>query len=88
MLPHDNYYRHRPDLSDEERDAINFDHPESLETELMVEHLKVSLISVILPPFLISCLSLINSVPLSFASSRLVLTSLSWGGAGAKTTVH
>mmetsp|Transcript_40871 Transcript_40871/g.81879 ORF Transcript_40871/g.81879 Transcript_40871/m.81879 type:complete len:352 (-) Transcript_40871:24-1079(-) len=40
VLPHDNYYRHRPDLSDEERDQINFDHPESLETELMVEHLK------------------------------------------------
>lgn len=39
ILPHDNYYRHRPDLSDEERDKINFDHPDSLETELMVEHL-------------------------------------------------
>mmetsp|Transcript_2504 Transcript_2504/g.5947 ORF Transcript_2504/g.5947 Transcript_2504/m.5947 type:complete len:361 (+) Transcript_2504:190-1272(+) len=40
VLPHDNYYRHRPDLSDEERDRINFDHPESLETELMAEHLE------------------------------------------------
>ena len=26
---------------DQERDLINFDHPESLETELMVEHLMV-----------------------------------------------
>ena len=28
------------DLSDEERERINFDHPDSLETDLMVEHLK------------------------------------------------
>ena len=39
VLSHDNYYRHRPDLTDEERDKINFDHPDSLETALMVEHL-------------------------------------------------
>ena len=29
--------RGSPDLSDEERDRINFDHPESLETELMAQ---------------------------------------------------
>ena len=39
-LSHDNYYKHRPDLSDGERDQINFDHPDSLETELMVHDLK------------------------------------------------
>eukprot|EP00292_Cryptomonas_paramecium_P008741 CAMPEP_0113673278 /NCGR_PEP_ID=MMETSP0038_2-20120614/6765_1 /TAXON_ID=2898 /ORGANISM="Cryptomonas paramecium" /LENGTH=283 /DNA_ID=CAMNT_0000589711 /DNA_START=214 /DNA_END=1061 /DNA_ORIENTATION=- /assembly_acc=CAM_ASM_000170 len=43
VLPHDNYYRHRPDLSDEERDNINFDHPDSLETELLCTHLQALL---------------------------------------------
>ncbi len=38
-LQHDSYYRHRPDLSEAERENINFDHPESLENELLVEHL-------------------------------------------------
>uniref|UniRef100_A0A7S4N6W7 Uridine kinase n=1 Tax=Guillardia theta TaxID=55529 RepID=A0A7S4N6W7_GUITH len=40
VLSHDNYYRHRPHLTVEERDNINFDHPDSLETELMVQHLQ------------------------------------------------
>lgn len=39
MLQHDAYYRHRPDLSFEERTKVNYDHPDSLETELLVEHL-------------------------------------------------
>lgn len=39
LLQHDAYYRHRPDLSDAERESINFDHPDSLENELLVEHL-------------------------------------------------
>ena len=43
VLSHDNYYRHRPHLTVEERDNINFDHPDSLETELMVQHLQVSM---------------------------------------------
>ena len=40
VLSHDNYYKHHPEMSDEERDKINFDHPDSLDTALMVEHLK------------------------------------------------
>lgn len=40
VLSHDNYYKHRTDLSDEERDKINFDHPDSLDTALLVHHLK------------------------------------------------
>lgn len=40
VLSHDNYYKHRPDLSDEERDKINFDHPDSLDTLLLVQHLQ------------------------------------------------
>jgi uridine kinase len=39
IIEHDNYYRDRPDLSYEDRCQLNFDHPESLETELLVEHL-------------------------------------------------
>jgi uridine kinase len=39
ILQHDNYYRDRPELSYEERCAQNYDHPASLETELLIEHL-------------------------------------------------
>jgi uridine kinase len=39
ILEHDSYYRDRGDLSYEERCGLNFDHPESLETELLVAHL-------------------------------------------------
>ena len=37
-LQHDSYYCHRPELSFEERSTQNYDHPDSLETELMVAH--------------------------------------------------
>ena len=39
ILEHDAYYRDRPDLPLEERNLLNFDHPDSLESELLVEHL-------------------------------------------------
>jgi len=39
IIEHDAYYRNRQDLSFEERCSLNFDHPESLETELLVEHI-------------------------------------------------
>jgi uridine kinase len=39
LIQHDSYYRHRPELSLEERTRVNYDHPDSLETELLVEHL-------------------------------------------------
>jgi uridine kinase len=38
LLEHDRYYRDRSDLSLEERAALNYDHPESLETDLLVSH--------------------------------------------------
>lgn len=38
-VAHDAYYRDRRDLTLEERRAINFDHPDSLETSLMAEHI-------------------------------------------------
>ena len=37
-LDHDRYYRDRNDLRLEERAALNYDHPDSLETDLMVRH--------------------------------------------------
>lgn len=40
FLPHDAYYRDLHELSYEERARTNFDHPDSLETELLVEHVK------------------------------------------------
>jgi uridine kinase len=38
VLEHDRYYRERSDLRLEERAALNYDHPDSLETDLMVRH--------------------------------------------------
>lgn len=40
FLQHDAYYRDRSHLPAEERADVNFDHPDSLETELLVEHLE------------------------------------------------
>jgi uridine kinase len=39
VLDHDAYYRDRSGLSPEERQAINYDHPDAMETELLVAHL-------------------------------------------------
>jgi len=39
-LQHDSYYRDRSHLPPEERGEANFDHPDALETELMVEQLR------------------------------------------------
>ncbi|HXG57305.1 MAG TPA: uridine kinase [Vicinamibacterales bacterium] len=38
VLEHDRYYRDRADLRLEERAALNYDHPDSLETDLLVHH--------------------------------------------------
>lgn len=40
LIQHDSYYRDLKHLSFEERTEQNFDHPSSLETELMIRHLK------------------------------------------------
>lgn len=40
VLDHDRYYRDYPDLRFEDRAALNYDHPDSLETPLMVEHVQ------------------------------------------------
>lgn len=39
-LPHDAYYRDLRNLPPEQKATINFDHPNSLESELMVEHIQ------------------------------------------------
>jgi uridine kinase len=39
LLEHDGYYRNFGHLTAEERAKINFDHPQSLETELLMEHI-------------------------------------------------
>jgi uridine kinase len=39
-LDHDRYYRDRNDLRLEERAALNYDHPDALETDLMVQHVR------------------------------------------------
>lgn len=40
LLHHDAYYRHMDELSFEERTRVNYDHPKSLETELLIKHLE------------------------------------------------
>lgn len=39
-LPHDAYYKDLSSLPKPQRDEINFDHPNSLETSLMIEHVE------------------------------------------------
>lgn len=43
VIPHDAYYKDLGDLSYEDRKSINYDHPESLDTDLLLEHLQILL---------------------------------------------
>ncbi|MCS7061626.1 MAG: zeta toxin family protein, partial [Anaerolineae bacterium] len=40
VLQHDSYYRDRSELRLEERARLNYDHPDSLETDLFVRHVQ------------------------------------------------
>lgn len=40
VLPHDSYYRNYLDLPKDLLDGKNFDHPDSLETDLLIQHVK------------------------------------------------
>lgn len=40
FLPHDAYYRDFSHLPSEERARVNYDHPDALETELLIQHLQ------------------------------------------------
>lgn len=41
IVYHDNYYKRRDGIPFEERKKINFDHPDALETDLLIQHLKM-----------------------------------------------
>jgi uridine kinase len=41
FLPHDAYYKDLSDLPPNQRVMINFDHPDSLDTELMIKHIQL-----------------------------------------------
>jgi uridine kinase len=43
VIQHDSYYRDLSHLPHEERKELNFDHPEALDTPLLVEHLGILL---------------------------------------------
>jgi len=40
VMPQDSYYKDNSDITLEERQKINFDHPDSLEFTLLIDHLK------------------------------------------------
>lgn len=40
LIQHDAYYRDLPHLDFAERSAVNYDHPDSLETGLLIEHIQ------------------------------------------------
>jgi uridine kinase len=40
LLPHDAYYKDLVDLPRAQRDMVNFDHPDSLESDLLVTHIR------------------------------------------------
>lgn len=40
IIQQDSYYRDRSDLSPSEREKLNYDHPDALETDLLIQHLK------------------------------------------------
>lgn len=40
VIYHDNYYRRRDDIPFDERKKINYDHPDALETDMLIEHIK------------------------------------------------
>ncbi len=39
VLRHDDYYKERSDLSLEERNKLNYDHPDAFDTPLLIKHL-------------------------------------------------
>lgn len=41
VVYHDNYYKSRDGIPFEERKKINYDHPDALETDLLVKHLEM-----------------------------------------------
>ena len=40
VIYHDNYYKRHDDIPFEERKKLNYDHPDALETDLLIKHIK------------------------------------------------
>ncbi|RAV05658.1 uridine kinase [Paenibacillus sp. YN15] len=40
LISQDSYYKHQPHLTKEERAQVNYDHPNSFDNELLIEHLQ------------------------------------------------
>ena len=40
VIYYDNYYRARNDIPLEERKKINYDHPDTFDTDMLIEHVK------------------------------------------------
>ncbi|MDF2939121.1 MAG: udk [Paenibacillaceae bacterium] len=40
LISQDSYYKHQPHLTKEERARVNYDHPNSFDNELLIEHLQ------------------------------------------------
>ncbi|QAT41770.1 uridine kinase [Aminipila luticellarii] len=41
VISHDSYYKKNSNMPFEERSALNYDHPEAFDTDLMIEHIKM-----------------------------------------------
>jgi uridine kinase len=41
LISQDSYYKHQPDMTPEQRAAVNYDHPNSFDNELLLEHLRM-----------------------------------------------
>ena len=41
VIHHDNYYKAHHDMPYEERALLNYDHPDSFDTDMLIEHLKL-----------------------------------------------
>ena len=39
LLDHDSYYKHHPEMPFEERELLNYDHPDALDNDLLIQHL-------------------------------------------------
>lgn len=39
LISQDSYYKHQPHLTKEERAGVNYDHPDSFDNELLIQHL-------------------------------------------------
>lgn len=41
LISQDSYYKHQPELTPEQRAAVNYDHPNSFDNELLLQHLQM-----------------------------------------------